>query len=110
MGLFFTVAGLGSLLLAYLCATGRLKRNGIVGMRTQATMASDAAWHAAHRTSAWSLAVAGLIFLALAAWIAATRPGNLDGSNVVIVSVVAVLAIVIAGGVQADRVAKGVLR
>ncbi len=76
-GPLFSVIGLGMLWLAYLSATERLKRNGTVGMRTKATMASDAAWYAAHRASAWSVAVAGLIFVCVGIWLlqhSRTRP------------------------------------
>lgn len=108
-GPLFSVIGVGSLWIAYLCATERLKRNGSVGMRTKATMASDAAWYAAHRASAWSIAVAGLIFLAVGIWLLVTRPDDAGARTAVLGSAIAVLVVIVIGGVQADRVAKGVL-
>ena len=49
--LFVVMAGSGLLLLwaARAAASGRLRRNGIAGIRTPSTMASDEAWLAAHR-------------------------------------------------------------
>ena len=108
-GLLYSVLGVGSFWLTYLCATERLKRNGTVGMRTKATLASDAAWYAAHRASAWSIAVAGLIFLAVGVWLLVARPEEAGARTAVTGSAIAVLVVVVIGGVQADRVAKGVL-
>ena len=95
--------------LAYLSATERLKRNGTVGMRTRATLASDAAWYAAHRSSAWSVAVAGLIFLCVGIWLLAIQPDEAGARTAVLGSAMAVLVVIVIGGIQADRVAKGVL-
>ena len=91
-----------------LCTSERLKRNSIVGMRTSATMASDAAWFAAHRVSAWSIALAGVVFLAVGVWLVAVRPGDAAVSGVVLGSAAVVLVVILIGGLQADRVARGV--
>lgn len=71
------------LLLGWACRTSRtgtLERNGLVGIRTRATMASDAAWDAGHRAAApalgaaaWACGVSGLAGTVLAivgSWLA----------------------------------------
>lgn len=108
VGPLYAILGAGTLWLAYLCATGRLKRNGLVGMRTRATMATDAAWYAAHRASAWSIAVAALILLAVGVWLLLARPGDVEARSAVLGTSLIVLVVVVIGGVQADRVAKSV--
>jgi hypothetical protein len=107
-GLLFSVLGIGSFWIAYLCSTEQLKRNGSVGMRTKATMAS-AAWYAAHRASAWSIAVAGLILLAVGVWVLVTSPDDARIRAAVLGGAIAVGVVILIGGLQADRVAKGVL-
>ncbi|WP_237185587.1 SdpI family protein [Rothia nasimurium] len=63
-GLFLTIARMG--------AAGTLRRNGLVGIRTTATMQSDAAWYAAHkaiapvlRICAWAQIVGAAVVLIL---------------------------------------------
>ncbi|WP_237209335.1 SdpI family protein [Rothia nasimurium] len=63
-GLFLTIARMG--------AAGTLRRNGLVGIRTAATMQSDAAWYAAHRAiapvlriCAWAQIVGAAVVLIL---------------------------------------------
>lgn len=63
-GLFLTIARMG--------AAGTLRRNGLVGIRTTATMRSDAAWYAAHRAiapvlriCAWAQIVGAAVVLIL---------------------------------------------
>lgn len=47
--------------IARAAATGRIRRNQLIGIRLPSTMASDAAWHAGHRAAVgpacWSLVV-----------------------------------------------------
>lgn len=63
-GLFLAIARMG--------AAGTLRRNGLVGVRTAATMQSDAAWYAAHRViapvlriCAWAQIAGAAVVLAL---------------------------------------------
>lgn len=63
-GLFLAIARMG--------ASGTLRRNGLVGVRTAATMQSDAAWYAAHRAiapvlriCAWAQIAGAALVLAL---------------------------------------------
>lgn len=106
-GPFFAIVGAVFLWLAWLMQNERLPRNGLVGMRTKATMASDAAWNASHRASAWSVALAGVIMLAAGLWLLLTRqPASLN-RNVVLGTCVGILVVIVVGGIQADRVAKG---
>lgn len=106
-GPLFAIIGVGSLWMAWLMGSERLPRNGLVGMRTRATMASDAAWNAAHRASAWSIALTGLVLLVGGIWLLLDRRSPESTRNVVLGISLAVLAVVVIGGVQADRVAKG---
>ena len=105
-GNLFAVLGIGFLWLAQLMRTERLPRNPLVGMRTRATMADDRAWKAAHRASTWSVAVAGVVLLAAGAWLLLDRESPQADAKVVLVTTVVLLAVVVAGGVQADRVAR----
>lgn len=57
-------AGAALLVVAALSARGTLRRNRWVGIRTRATMASDAAWAAAHRAAAAPTAVGGAVLVA----------------------------------------------
>ena len=109
IGPLYSILSLNLFVVAYLSATDRLKRNKLVGMRTKATMASDAAWYAAHRASAWSIAVAGVVVLGTGGWLLAVRPGDDEGTRAVFGSAIAVLVVVVIGGLQAQRAAKGVV-
>ncbi|WP_430331781.1 SdpI family protein [Rhodococcus sp. ACT016] len=69
--LTFTIVGALIVWTARAAASGRLRRNPYVGVRTPTTMASDATWTAAHRASrplteiaGWLSIVAGLGALA----------------------------------------------
>ncbi len=61
---------LGALLgwLARAAASDALRRNGAAGIRTRATMASDAAWFAGHRAAAPTVRNAAWAAAACAAW------------------------------------------
>lgn len=107
MGPFFGIIAAGFLWLAWLMQQERLPRNGLVGMRTKATMASDAAWNASHRASAWSVALAGLVLVVVGVWLLVSRPAASSSRNVVLATCVAILVVIVIGGVQADRVARG---
>ena len=106
-GPFFAIIGAVFLWLAWLMQNERLPRNGLVGMRTKATMASDAAWNASHRASAWSVALAGAILLIAGLWLLLARQSASADRTVVLGTCVAILVVIIAGGIHADRVAKG---
>ncbi|MDF1705848.1 MAG: SdpI family protein [Aeromicrobium sp.] len=64
---------------------GTLERNALIGIRTRATMASDAAWAAGHhaaepalRAAAWACGAAGLVGTVLAivgTWLAGVAVG-----------------------------------
>lgn len=62
-GLFLAIARMG--------AAGTLRRNGLVGVRTAATMQSDAAWYAAHRAIAPALRICAWAQIAGAALVLA---------------------------------------
>ena len=106
-GSLFSIIGVGSLLMAWLMTNERLPRNDLVGMRTRATLASDAAWNAAHRASAWSVALTGVVLLVGGIWLLLNRQSPGANRNVVLATCVAVLIIIVIGGVHAHQVAKG---
>lgn len=106
-GPLFGLVGAGFLWLAWLMQNERLPRNGLVGMRTKATMASDAAWNASHRASAWSVALAGVVLLAAGLWLLLARQSASADRTVVLGTCLAILVVIVVGGIQADRVAKG---
>lgn len=106
MGVLFLVVGLATVAVAVMAANGSLPRNRIVGMRTRATLASDAAWQAAHRASAWSLAAAGVISVALGLYLLVARPSRSTEAAVALAASGALLVLVVIGGVQAHRVAR----
>lgn len=101
-------------------ADGRLKRNGLAGIRTRATMASDEAWLAAQvagerstRIGGWTMAAAGLVApLGAAVWwtVADDGPGGfllVWGVLILALTLVAVIPFVM-GVVQGQRAAKAV--
>jgi uncharacterized membrane protein len=96
-------------------ASGRLERNGLVGIRTRATRRSDAAWDAGHLAAGpWLLAAAvtgctaGLAALALAAAAAATARSGAVALVVALLGNGAVLVLVAAAARTADRAARAV--
>jgi uncharacterized membrane protein len=86
--------------------TERLSRNALVGMRTNATMASDAAWKASHRASAWSVALAGVVLLGAGLWLVTGGQPASGDRTLRNGTLLAVLVVVVVGGFHADRVAK----
>ena len=109
-GLWFGAFGAGALGLAGLMHAERLPRNGLVGMRTGATMASDAAWNAGHHDSAWAVALAGVVLLGTAGWLLLDRRASGAHRGAVLgTSIGLAVALVVIGGVQADRAARDML-
>lgn len=87
--------------LVELASRGRLQRNRIAGIRTRATMKSDAAWAAAHR-SASPTAWIGFAVSAVAGIVALLSDGTLSLVSGVVV-VVAFFATAAASLIQARR-------
>jgi len=106
IGLLYSVLSLSLLVVAYLSAKDRLKRNKLVGLRTKATMSSDAAWYAAQRAGAWSIAVAGALVLGTGVWLLVAQPGDNEATTTVFGSSIAALVVALIGGLQAQRAAK----
>jgi uncharacterized membrane protein len=102
------LAGGGVVLLATaaLARVGKLPRNRFLGMRTPATLRSDTAWVAAHRASAWSLVLAAAVLLGAGGWLLSTRPPDETASRASLPIGIAVVAVIVAGGVHADVVAR----
>ena len=81
--------------LTELASRGRLSRNRLAGIRTNATMRSDAAWSASHRAAAKTVWIGFVVSLA-AALIALVTEGTVS-----LIAVVAVAAIFLATSVLA---------
>lgn len=63
-GIAMTAGGGILILLGALARNGALTRQRIIGLRTEATLASDDAWQAAHAAAAVWIVVAGTVLLA----------------------------------------------
>ena len=94
---------------AHASRTDGLERNALIGIRTRATMASDAAWHAGHRAAArpldvaaWASAGSGVVgtVMAIAGWWIA--------GVVVALGYVALLALLGVATIRAGRAARAV--
>ncbi len=59
LGLGLIGLGIPLVLLWWAVGAGRLARNHRLGLRTQAALASDEAWHAAHLAARWSFGLSG---------------------------------------------------
>ena len=101
--------------LATACRTGTLPRNGVVGVRTKATMSSDEAWDAGHRAAAPALrrtAWFGLVLIAITVIVLViVEPGEDPGWEFLfpVVGFVGVTVGICLAGVVANRVAKEIL-
>lgn len=120
--LVLAIVTLGGLLLAaiaiHLCAAmmkdGTLNRNGGMGIRTRATMASDETWAAAHRAALphfyrAAYATYGVIAVVLAIGLLYWDYLNLVVSVGSLVACSALLWFGVASGIAGNRVAKVVL-
>ena len=110
--LFVVMAGSGLLLLwaARAAASGRLRRNGIAGIRTPSTMASDESWLAAHRRAERPTVLAGVAAIAsglLALLLPAPVPVL---AGLVIVACVVMLGLVLWGAWVGGRAAREAVR
>jgi uncharacterized membrane protein len=83
-------------------ATGRLARNGLLGVRTPQTLASDRAWDAAHRVAGPWL-VAGGAAVAAPGLVLLARPTNALGSLVVLVGCGLLVSLVAVGTILGHR-------
>ncbi|SIS07214.1 SdpI family protein [Microbacterium sp. RURRCA19A] len=93
-------------------SAGTLPRNDLVGIRTAATRASDAAWVAAHRAGAADLRGTGIAALATALlpWVATIVPAGAREPVLVVVIVSgigAILGFSIHAAIVGERAARG---
>jgi uncharacterized membrane protein len=62
-GIAMMVGGTALVVLGAIARAGKLNRQSAVGLRTEATLASDEAWEAAHEASAtWVVAAGAVLF------------------------------------------------
>jgi hypothetical protein len=105
VGLLLVLAGLLLAVVAVLGARSRLPRNRWVGVRTPATVASDAAFATAHRAAAAPTGAAAAV--AVAGGAVLTGAGGAVGWVVLVVSVLGVLGLAGLAGLVGDRAAAG---
>lgn len=101
------VAGALLLWMAHAGATGKLERNPLAGIRTPATLSSDAAWRPAHVRAERPTRWAGYVTLATAAALWLPLPTDLL-PLVVLPGVLVMLALVVSGAVVGSRAARQV--
>jgi hypothetical protein len=104
LGSLLVLAGAALLAVAVLGARSRLRRNRWAGVRTRATLRSDAAFALANRVAAAPTGAAGLIALVGGAALLAGASGTL-GWVLFTVSTVGLVALAGLGGVVGDRAA-----
>jgi SdpI/YfhL protein family len=107
LAVLLVVLGAALVTVAVLGMRRRLRRNRWAGVRTPATLRSDAAFSVANQVAAAPLGAAGGVALAGGATLLAGATGVL-GWTLVVVSVVAVFVLAGVGGVAGDRAAAAV--
>ena len=60
-GIAMVIGGVSLVFVGAMAREGRLTRQWVVGLRTEATLSSDAAWDAAHRAGAGGIGAAGVV-------------------------------------------------
>lgn len=85
IGLLLCALGLWRVVVG--AASGALSRNAAVGIRTSATQASDAAWHAGHQAAVTPARLLALVCsaLAVAMMVASLVGGSADPTALVVV-------------------------
>lgn len=104
IGSVLVLAGAALLVVAVLGARTRLRRNRWAGVRTRATMRSDAAFALAHRAAAVPLGAAGAVGVLGGGVLLAGADGPLAGV-VLVVALVGLLSLAGFGGIVGDRAA-----
>jgi hypothetical protein len=103
-GSVLLLAGLALLAVGVLGSRSRLRRNAWFGIRTRATMRSDAAFITANRAGAVPAGAAGAVAVAGGAVLLAGADGALDWV-VLVVSVIGTLVLAGVAGMVGDRAA-----
>jgi uncharacterized membrane protein len=108
----YFVSGVALIVVGWLSARRRLRRNRFAGIRTRATMASDEAFKVGNAASAGQVVAAGWILVvgagaAGASWAAGVSFGAAMATFMV--PVAATLAVVLWGAVRAERAVAGIV-
>ncbi|MEM7326143.1 MAG: SdpI family protein [Actinomycetota bacterium] len=94
--------------IGWAASRGRLRRNWIAGIRTQASLTSDEAWDACHRAGGRKLMAAGLILIPSAIPLL-FRPTNGLGLAIILASFVLTIALGSWATIEGNRAARDVL-
>lgn len=108
IGSLLVLVGLALFAIAVLGARGRLPRNRWAGVRTPATLRSDAAFQLAHRVAAAPLGAAGGVGMA-GGVVTLVAPVGAASVVVVAVTIVGVLVLAGVGGMVGQRAAASVV-
>ncbi|MEU7430773.1 SdpI family protein [Streptomyces sioyaensis] len=94
-------------------ASGNIRRNSVIGIRTKATMSSDSAWEAGHASASPMLTVTyltaytvGAATLAISLALTLSDADNPAAIAVPLAGIVAVLALLTAAAVKANSAAR----
>ena len=102
-GIAMVVGGIALVVLGAMARAGRLTRQSVVGLRTEATMASDEAWKAAHEAGASWVIGAGVVLLVGGLAVIPTESETVGG--IVALVAVALMLIPLAIGFQRGQAA-----
>ncbi|WP_165070294.1 SdpI family protein [Marisediminicola senii] len=108
----FILIGLGFGFFAAMLRKDKITRNGAIGIRTKATMASDEAWIKGQRAGApWvlagALAAAAATLVGLIALFATGfQPSQVVNASVILPGFASVIAMLVLSGTAASRAAK----
>lgn len=115
IGAILMIAGAFTITTAHRLAAGRVAKNGVLGIRTRASLSSDEAWLAAQQAgephlvrSGWTAAVTGPVALAVGAAIGAgdAERALVGWTVVLLLGVTALTVLAVRGAVVGHRAAR----
>jgi hypothetical protein len=103
------LAGILIVVVGERAAGGRLGINSLMGIRTGALMASEAAWTAGHKAARIPMDLAGLVLFLAGAVALALRLGEPATGTIVLTAAVASLVLIVIGAIVATPAANRAL-
>ena len=95
-GIAMVIGGAVLVFLGAMAREGKLTRQWVVGLRTEATLSSDEAWDAAHRAGAGWIAAAGVVLAVGGVLVTLTDSETAAGVVALIAAAVMLVPLVIA--------------